>query len=505
VPSLGPNGIVLDDRFNAGPEFWPSSTDSTAWYADGAYHLEPREPGKFVALDAPLSPSFSNVAVWARFHKTGGPPGGGYGLIVDDQTSDLDGTNQSGRYIALEVGDEGTVGAWQRQQDHWDDLMTWTSSAAVRTDNGVNDLVVRVQQTQLTFIVNGAPVAQLSTAMPGGRVGVFVGGDGNQVALDRFVVQAPISSDGGALAPTAAQVPTEPTLEDLNRQLDVAWAAGNWPTVFDLLDRIEQDAPTALDFRDKRYAAHLAAGQAALTHGDTLDAAREFEQASTLDPERGEASTALSALTPTPAPESGPNRPTVDEPLQDFVEGALGDLGSFWTSYFAERGQHYVLPGARWFTRAIMTGCGPAVSGLVGPFYCVGDSTVYLDAGFIQAIRTAAGDSPVAYVLAHEVGHHVQHQLGISKTLEVILFGRTFSHEIELQADCLAGAWLHSAVNRNIAAPDDVTRAVVVAWALGDSPGSSQAADDAHGTPAQHAGAFLKGFNGDGPAACGLD
>jgi hypothetical protein len=75
----------LDDTFAGPSRTWPDRPRSTAWYADGVYRLEPREPGHFVALDAPLPSSFSTMSVWARLQKVGGPPGGGYGLIVADQ------------------------------------------------------------------------------------------------------------------------------------------------------------------------------------------------------------------------------------------------------------------------------------------------------------------------------------------------------------------------------------------------------------------------------------
>jgi predicted metalloprotease len=157
------------------------------------------------------------------------------------------------------------------------------------------------------------------------------------------------------------------------------------------------------------------------------------------------------------------------------------------------------------YERRISTACGPATAGIVGPFYCTLDSGLYLDLDFIQQVRDAAGEFPVGYVVAHEVGHRVQELRGISKIVSYILFGQTFSRDIELQADCLAGVWAHSAADRSLATPGDVTRAVIVAWALGDSAGTSGRSANAHGSPAERAAVFTNGYlDGDPVTACGL-
>lgn len=118
--------------------------------------------------------------------------GGGYGLVVRDQGPfPRDGLSQNGRFVVFEVGDDGTIGAWQRDSDHWVDLVPWKASAAVRPGNGVNELSVRLSGGVLVFQVNGQPAAQVQSALTDGSVGVFVGGDGNLVALQRFMVQAP--------------------------------------------------------------------------------------------------------------------------------------------------------------------------------------------------------------------------------------------------------------------------------------------------------------------------
>jgi hypothetical protein len=122
-----------------------------------------------------------------------GPPGGGYGIIVHDQDNVVrDGTSQDGHYYVLEAGDKGEVGIWRRDGDHWVDLLPWQHADAVKTDTGTNELVVRAVGSVLSLSVNGTPVAtRTDAAFTGGSVGLFVGGDGNQVAVSRFTVQTP--------------------------------------------------------------------------------------------------------------------------------------------------------------------------------------------------------------------------------------------------------------------------------------------------------------------------
>src|SRR5207253_684621 len=107
--------VALDETFAKLPQGWPSTPEGPAWYTDGVYRLGPRQTGQFVAVTAPLSTPIGDVLLSARFRKSGGPAGGGYGLIVHDQRTDShDVIDQGGSFVVLEVGDEGTVGAWQR-------------------------------------------------------------------------------------------------------------------------------------------------------------------------------------------------------------------------------------------------------------------------------------------------------------------------------------------------------------------------------------------------------
>jgi LPXTG-site transpeptidase (sortase) family protein len=170
---------------------WPNDPAATAWSAGDGYRLFARNPGQFVALAAPVAAPLRDVAVTAVFRKVGGPPGGGYGLIVRDQgPGPRDGLHQDGRFYVFEAGDGGEVGAWRRAGGRWVDLLPWTPSGAVRPGAAANELSVQAIGRRITFLVNGSVVASLSDPLlADGAVGVFVGGDLNEVVLDRFVLQ----------------------------------------------------------------------------------------------------------------------------------------------------------------------------------------------------------------------------------------------------------------------------------------------------------------------------
>jgi hypothetical protein len=189
--TAGPLRTVLDEPFANNQRNWPHNPQSTAWLAEGGYRLLARQPGHFVAIGAPLAEAYRNVIVTATFHKVGGPPGGGYGLIVGDQgPGPRDGVNQTGRFYVLEAGDRGEVGIWRRDGDRWVDLVPWTPSEAVRPGGATNELTAQAIGQRLTFLVNGVEVAsKVDAALAEGAVGVFVGGDLNDVLLDRFAVQ----------------------------------------------------------------------------------------------------------------------------------------------------------------------------------------------------------------------------------------------------------------------------------------------------------------------------
>jgi hypothetical protein len=188
-----PLRTILDERFADNQRGWPDDLQATAWLADGSYRLIARQPGQFVAVGAPLGTGLGDVVAIATFHKVGGPPGGGYGLIVRDQgPGPRDGRNQTGRFYVFEVGDRGDVGVWRRQTDQWIDIVPWTPSSAVQPGEALNQLRVEAIGPQLTFLVNGTQVARVrDEELAEGAVGIFAGGDFNDVALDRLVVQAP--------------------------------------------------------------------------------------------------------------------------------------------------------------------------------------------------------------------------------------------------------------------------------------------------------------------------
>jgi len=120
----------------------------------------------------------------------GGPPGGGYGIIVRDQgPGPRDGLDQSGSYLVFEAGDKGEAGIWRRQGDQWMDILGWTPAPGVRPDAAENTLEVRVLADQLFFTINGIGVPMQTSAVPAsGSVGVFLGGDANEAVLSRLSV-----------------------------------------------------------------------------------------------------------------------------------------------------------------------------------------------------------------------------------------------------------------------------------------------------------------------------
>jgi hypothetical protein len=192
--AVAPGGQpMLDVRFVSGQApGWLDHPPFVRW-ADGAYRLEARQAARFVALGAPIDKQLSNVVVSATLRKTGGPPGGGYGLVVRDQGPvPRDGANQTMSAYVFEAGDLGQFGVWRRDGDHWVDLVSWTPSVSVRPGGSPNDLSVRAIGTRFRFTINGNEVASVDDGvLTAGGVGVFVGGDFNEVALDHFTVEVP--------------------------------------------------------------------------------------------------------------------------------------------------------------------------------------------------------------------------------------------------------------------------------------------------------------------------
>jgi hypothetical protein len=195
-PTPAPTGgaqVLLDEHFGTNSAKWPSSPQGVASLGNGTYRVVTQQAGQFVAIGAPITNLPADVVVSATFRKLAGPSGGGYGIIVRDQeTGAHDGARQDGRYYVVEVGDKGDVGMWRREIDHWVDLLVWQPSNAVKRDTATNEVTVRAVGNTLTLSVNGVQVAMRSdNTLATGGVGLFVGGDGNQVAVEHFSVQTP--------------------------------------------------------------------------------------------------------------------------------------------------------------------------------------------------------------------------------------------------------------------------------------------------------------------------
>jgi hypothetical protein len=193
-PATSGARVLFAQKLLAPVPSWPDDPSSNAWFADGVYRLFAREPGRFVAVGVPLPVSVGDAVLSAQFHKISGPAGGGYGLIVRDQgpSGERDSRNQSGRYMVLEVGDKGDIGIWQREQSRWIDVLPWTHSEAIRPGLDSNRLVITAEGPTLRFEVNGATLADVDyTGLPPtGGVGVFVGGDLNEVALEWLRIES---------------------------------------------------------------------------------------------------------------------------------------------------------------------------------------------------------------------------------------------------------------------------------------------------------------------------
>lgn len=218
-------------------------------------------------------------------------------------------------------------------------------------------------------------------------------------------------------------------------------------------------------------------------------------------------------------PSSAPSqRPAADDPQREFVRAVLGDTEDTWHSLFQQAGKSYQEPKLVLFTGGVRSACGFA-DAAVGPFYCPGDRQVYLDLGFFRELETrfaAAGDFAQAYVIAHEVGHHVQTLLGVSARIsaarqrgERLEGDNGLLVRQELQADCLAGVWAHHAQRRlQWLEPGDLEEALNAANAIGDDhlqrQTRGQVRPDAftHGTSAQRVRWFRSGFDSGLPGRC---
>ncbi|HVE98349.1 MAG TPA: neutral zinc metallopeptidase [Mycobacteriales bacterium] len=206
-----------------------------------------------------------------------------------------------------------------------------------------------------------------------------------------------------------------------------------------------------------------------------------------------------------------PGAPDPDAKLVDFVSFVLDDVQTMWAEQFRAGGQRYGDAKLVLFTAAVSSGCGQA-SSETGPFYCQLDRTVYVDLEFFRELSRrfkAPGDFAQAYVIAHEIAHHVQNELGIANRVRALREknpddSNELSVRQELQADCLAGVWAHSTYQRGILEAGDLEEGLGAAAAVGDDriqksvTGRVDPESFTHGTSEQRMTWFRRGFeNGD--------
>ncbi len=206
-----------------------------------------------------------------------------------------------------------------------------------------------------------------------------------------------------------------------------------------------------------------------------------------------------------------------EDVLADFVKVVLADTETTWHEQFASLNQPYREPSLVLFSGAVNSACGSAQAAM-GPFYCPADEKVYIDLSFYQDLKDrhdAPGDFAQAYVIAHEVGHHVQTVLGISEKVHAQrqsvskAEANTLSVRQELQADCFAGIWGHAArIDRKMLEEGDLEEALVAASAIGDdrlqkqTQGRIVPESFTHGTSAQRMRWFRRGFDSGRLADC---
>jgi predicted metalloprotease len=221
---------------------------------------------------------------------------------------------------------------------------------------------------------------------------------------------------------------------------------------------------------------------------------------------------------PTQVQQQGPAKaPPADDQMAKFVSTVLGDTEDVWKQLFSQGGATYQEPRLVLFRGAVATGCGQGQA-VMGPFYCPLDQKVYIDLNFYETLKNrmgAPGDFAQAYVIAHEVGHHVQNQLGITGQMARLRSRagqaevNAMSVKVELQADCFAGVWAHHAQNaRQILEQGDVEEAMNAAAKIGDdalqqSRGGAVLPDSfTHGTSAQRQRWFTTGLKTGSVKAC---
>jgi predicted metalloprotease len=205
-------------------------------------------------------------------------------------------------------------------------------------------------------------------------------------------------------------------------------------------------------------------------------------------------------------PQSVPTGAPSGDPAAEFVSVVLADTEETWGRIFQAGGQRYQTPVLVLFEDAVQSACGSA-SAATGPFYCPADQKVYLDLSFFRELDQrfgAPGDFAQAYVIAHEIGHHVQNLLGINRQVAQAqqqgsrVNANALSVQLELQADCFAGAWGHHAARRDLLEQGDVEEGLAAAAAIGDdrlTGGRTAPESFTHGTSEQRARWLRQGLS----------
>lgn len=228
----------------------------------------------------------------------------------------------------------------------------------------------------------------------------------------------------------------------------------------------------------------------------------------------------LSPLLSEPTTQNQPQRQEMSQPAKDplarFTSVMLASTEDAWGEIFQQSGSRYQAPKLVLYRGATRTGCGQGQS-VMGPFYCPADRTVYIDLSFYQEMRDklgADGDFAQGYVVAHEVGHHVQNLLGIERKMREQQQGLSraeqnkLSVKLELQADCFAGVWGHYMQREQVLGHGDLEEALNAAQAIGDdrlqqqSQGRVIPDSFTHGSSAQRYAWFKRGFDSGKPASC---
>ncbi len=211
-----------------------------------------------------------------------------------------------------------------------------------------------------------------------------------------------------------------------------------------------------------------------------------------------------------------PGQSAANDEMAAFVKVVLAETEDVWGKIFQQAGERYPEPKLVLFSNQVRSACGSA-SSATGPFYCPGDQKVYIDLGFYRELKTrfeAPGDFAQAYVIAHEVGHHIQNITGVLPKFNQMrrsmskLEENQMSIRVELQADCYAGVWAHRTNQKGLLEQGDLGEALNAATQIGDdalqkrTQGYVVPDSFNHGTSAQRKAWFTRGYEGGKVAAC---